>query len=228
VADAGGALLEGAVRDAGGAEALLEPAGGAALLGGAEALLEPAGGAGDWTALDAGWLGAGEEAPPLGVITGIVAGGAAQSLVTVTYTVTGWHAAGALGEAGGAETGGMEAGGAEAGGADAGGADAGADGLDSQEAGGMEAGGDCLDSQVAGGDSLDSIVAGGGDACDSQVAGGDGIDFQVAGGFPSVSVTGQIVVETAMVFVTTAVILDSAGQSVTLAAHEVIVSTVVV
>jgi hypothetical protein len=196
-------LLEGAVRDAGGAEALLEPAGGAALLGGAEALLEPAGGAGDWTALDAGWLGAGEEAPPLGVITGIVAGGAAQSLVTVTYTVTGWHAAGALGEAGGAETGGMEAGGAEAGGADAGGADAGADGLD-------------------------SIVAGGGDACDSQVAGGDGIDFQVAGGFPSVSVTGQIVVETAMVFVTTAVILDSAGQSVTLAAHEVIVSTVVV
>jgi hypothetical protein len=36
------------------------------------------------------------------------------------------------------------------------------------------------------------------------------------------------VVETAIVLVTTAVVLDSAGQSVTLAAHEVIVETVVV
>jgi len=100
--DAGGALLEGAVADAGGAEgllepaggaeALLEPAGGAALLGGAEPLLEPAGILGDGTALDAGPLGDGAGALPLGAITGTVEGGAAQSLVTVTYTVTGWHA----------------------------------------------------------------------------------------------------------------------------------------
>jgi hypothetical protein len=41
-------------------------------------------------------------------------------------------------------------------------------------------------------------------------------------------VTGQIVVETAIVFVTRTVLWDSAGQSVTVAAQEVIVSTVVV
>jgi hypothetical protein len=126
--DAGGALLEGAVADAGGAEgllepaggalepaggaeALLEPAGGAALLGGAEPLLEPAGILGDGTALDAGPLGDGAGALPLGAITGTVEGGAAQSLVTVTYTVTGWHAghaAGGLWEAGGMDIGGWD------------------------------------------------------------------------------------------------------------------------
>jgi hypothetical protein len=41
-------------------------------------------------------------------------------------------------------------------------------------------------------------------------------------------VTGQTVVEIAIVFVTTAVVCDSAGQFLTLAAHEVIVDTVVV
>ena len=40
--------------------------------------------------------------------------------------------------------------------------------------------------------------------------------------------TGQIVVETAIVLVTRTVLCDSAGQSVTVAAQEVIVSTVVV
>jgi hypothetical protein len=94
--------------------------------------------------------------------------------------------------------------------------------LDSQVAGGED-----LDSQVAGGEGLDSQVAGG-DDLDSQVAGGDGLVSQVAGGVFSVSVTGQIVVETAIVFVTRTVLWDSAGQSVTVAAQEVIVSTVVV
>jgi hypothetical protein len=84
--------------------------------------------------------GAVADALPPGAITGAV--GAAQSSVTVTYTVTGWHAAGALGEAGGAESAGAEAGGVDAGGADAGGADSG---------GAEEAGADCLDSRVAGG-----------------------------------------------------------------------------
>lgn len=54
------------------------------------------------------------------------------------------------------------------------------------------------------------------------------MDSQEAGGVFSVSVTGQTVVETATVFVTSTVLCDSAGQSVTVAAQEVIVSTVVV
>jgi hypothetical protein len=84
-----------------------------------------------------------------------------------------------------------------------------------------------LDSQIAGGDGLDSQVAGG-DGLDSHVAGGEGLVSQEAGGVFSVSVTGQTVVETAIVFVTSTVLWDSAGQSVTVAAQEVIVSTVVV
>ena len=125
---------------------------------------------------------------PLGAITGTVGGGASHSLVTVTYMVTGWHAAGALGEAGGAETGGMDAGGIEAGGMEAGGI----------EAGGIEAGG-----IEAGADGLDSCEAGG------MEAGMDGIDCQEAGGLETggvTSVTGQTVVEIAIVFVTTAVV----------------------
>jgi hypothetical protein len=115
----GGDLLEGVVAAAGG-EALLEPAGGGA------ALLDSAGG--DGAALDAGPMG---EALVLGTTSGRGA-----SLVTVTYTVVGWHSAGATGETAGEETAGADAGGADAAGADAagadaGGADAGADGLDS-------------------------------------------------------------------------------------------------
>jgi hypothetical protein len=85
----GGDLLEGAV--AAGGEALLDSAGG------------------DGAALDAGPLG---EALVLGTTSGRGA-----SLVTVTYTVVGWHSAGAAGEVAGAETAGADAGGAEAGGA---------------------------------------------------------------------------------------------------------------
>lgn len=82
--------------------------------------------------------------------------------------------------------------------------------------------------ELAGGLDLGGMeFAGGLDLGGMEEGGGAGLD-SVAGGFPSVSVTGQTVVETAIVFVTTAVVLDSAGQSVTLAAHEVIVETVVV
>jgi hypothetical protein len=123
--------------------------------------------------------------------------GRGASLVTVTYTVVGWHSAGAAGEVAGAETVGADAGGAEAGGA----------GLDSWVAGGAG-----LDSWVAGGAGLDSQVAGG-DGFDSQVAGGDGLVSQAAGGVFSVSVTGQIVVETATVFVTSTVLCGAVCDS---------------
>jgi hypothetical protein len=93
----GGDLLEGAVA-AGGEEALLEPA------GGVEAMLDPAGG--DGAALDAGPWG---EALVLGTTSGRGA-----SLVTVTYTVVGWHSAGAAGEVAGADAAGADAGGADA------------------------------------------------------------------------------------------------------------------
>ena len=106
----GGDWLEGVVA-AGGGEALLEPAGGGA------PLLDSAGG--DGAALDAGPSG---EALVLGATTGRGA-----SLVMVTYTVVGWHSAGATGE---------ETAGADAGGADAGGTDDDAHGLESYEAGG--------------------------------------------------------------------------------------------
>lgn len=55
------------------------------------------------------------------------------------------------------------------------------------------------------------------------------MEVQVAGvACASVSVTGQTVVAIAIVFVTTEVVCDSAGQFRTSAAHEVIVVTVVV
>jgi hypothetical protein len=49
----------------------------------------------------------------------------------------------------------------------------------------------------------------------------------VVGLVPSASETGQTVVETAIVSVTTAVVCDTAGQSSTLTAHDIIVDKVV-
>jgi len=76
----GGDLLEGAVATGGGAEPLLDIAGGAG------------------AALDAGTSG---EALVLGMITG-------RGASLVTYTVTGWQFAGALGDAAGADAAGAD------------------------------------------------------------------------------------------------------------------------
>jgi hypothetical protein len=94
-----GALAEGFAVDSEGD--LLE---GAVAAGGVEAMLDPAGG--DGAALDAGPWG---EALVLGTTSGRGA-----SLVTVTYTVVGWHSAGAAGEVAGADAAGADAGGADA------------------------------------------------------------------------------------------------------------------